>query len=138
MSKQSISHALDHFMPMLAHLDRLKESINDALVYTNNTHVFDDVVHMVMNGRMRLIALENSFLLVEVLVYPQTKHLNVFLAGGDISEIAAEHEALIQHAKHLECSEMHMHGRAGWTKVMQPYGWTTGHHAMKYEVKSDG
>lgn len=132
------SASLNHFLPMLNSLSRLEVSINSALLHTNGTHEFEDVVHMVMNGRLSLIALPNSFLLLEVLVYPRTRHLNVFLSGGVLKEIATAHSILVQKAKDDLCSEIHMCGRAGWTKVMKPYGWTDGHSTMKYEVHPDG
>ena len=47
----------------------------------------------------------------------------MFLAGGDLDEIMAMHESVVQWAIDQGCEGMTLTGRKGWVKALQNNGW---------------
>ena len=78
-------------------LERCKPWIEDALEYCNGTHEFNDIVLGIAESRMQLWAAPRGCIVTEIVVYPQKKVLNLFLAGETT--------------------------RLGWKKALAPLGW---------------
>lgn len=134
----TVSVARDHYQGLLTALTKFEQQINAALAYAEGTHTYDDIVGMVMSGRLIIISKVNSFLMLEITHYPQTKHLNVFLAGGDLQEILHTQDELEAIAMANGCSAIVMTGRKGWVKPLEKQGWRYSHTSIIYEVKNDG
>ena len=117
-------------------LTQKQHLIADALAYAEGTHTVDDIVKMIVSGRLSWWPLENSFLITEIVLYPQTRHLNVFLAGGDLAEIKAQHDNLIEAARLAGCSAVTLSGRRGWVKALRDIGWAESHTTMFTPVTS--
>tara|TARA_R110000744_G_C19370668_1_gene562497 strand:+ start:3446 stop:3805 length:360 start_codon:yes stop_codon:yes gene_type:complete len=115
----------------------MQHHVEAALAYSEGTHTFDDIVLMVLNGRLRFMPLANSFLMTEVTVYPQTNHLNVFLAGGDLDEIRAQQAALEEMAVLAGCSAITLSGRRGWIMALKQLGWKESHTTAFYTITKD-
>ena len=131
------SSHLNHYRQVLDDLVRFEVEINNALSYSEGTHTFNDIVLMVMNNRVQFHPLKHSFIITEFTVYPQTRHLNWFLAGGDMDEILAAQKGFRKVAREAGCSAMVMTGRVGWKRVLEKQGWRHSHTTMIYEVKED-
>lgn len=97
--------------------------ISDALVYTPGTHTYDQLVAMVLSGRVVFWALKSSFMITEVHTYPNAKHFHIFLAGGNLEELVAMHEDVLPLARALDCDKLTLAGRTGWQRALQPHGW---------------
>lgn len=115
--------ALENLQNLVRGLDENKGRIEKALRYSHGTHTFDDVVLMVLHGRLLFIPLENSFLILEVMEYPQIKTLHVFLAGGNLREILDTQDMLFDIARQNGCTALSMTGRQGWKKPLGTLGW---------------
>lgn len=111
-----IRHTLDE-------LDRHRVHLDNALEYAEGSHTFDDLVHMVLTGRLHMWSKSKSIILAEVLEYPQEKHYHMFLGGGDFDEIVAMHEEIETAAKNLGCVKLSVCGRRGWVRGLAKYGW---------------
>lgn len=111
--------------------------IENALAYTEGTHTFDDLVVMVLQGRLLWWPLPSSFMLTEIVTYPQTKHLNVFLAGGELNEIRATQDQLIMLARMQGCQALSLSGRRGWVKALEKQGWKESHTAMLLPIEDE-
>jgi hypothetical protein len=112
---------------ILDDLDRLRPQIQSALDYADGTHTFDDITAMVMQGKLRFWALDNSALLTEVLEYPQERHYHMFLGGGDLQEILDMHPQIEDAARQAGCVKLSVTGRRGWVKVLKAHGWDDKH-----------
>lgn len=116
--------------------DLLKKQldIEAALEYAHNSHTFDDVVEMVLVGRLHFYPTGDSFVIMEVLTYPQHKVYHTFLAGGNMEEIFNIHDTLHDNAKKLECSYTSVVGRKGWEKALKSRGWKYSYSTLYREV----
>lgn len=108
--------------------------IENALAYAEGTHTFDDIVHMVVTGRLMWWPLSRGFMVTEVVEYPRAKHLNVFLAGGDLDEIRDTQEQLVLVAKLAGCTALSLSGRRGWVKALTQLGWQESHTAVVFNI----
>jgi len=112
---------------LIACLYNDRERIASALAYSGNTHTFDDVAMMILQGKLMYWPLKNSCIIGEVLTYPQRKDLHFFISAGDLTEITAMQPQLIETAKSLGCSSLSIAGRPGWIKPLRELGWK--HHS---------
>lgn len=136
-SPKTVSTVLAGARTLVYDLGRMQYHIEAALAYAEGTHTFDDIVLMVMNNRLQFMPLANSFLITEVTVYPQTKHLNVFLAGGDLDEIRAQQPALEKMAVLAGCTAITLSGRRGWIMALKKLGWKESHTTAFYPITKD-
>lgn len=127
----------DHLIGVLSDMKARKHLIEAALEYAEGTHTFDDVVAMVLSGKLMWSALPNSFIITEIVVYPQQKHLHGFLAGGDLSEIRDCQERLLDFARAAGCSTITLSGRRGWVKALFDLGWKESHTTIYLQVEQD-
>ena len=66
---------------LIACLYKDRDRIVASLAYSGNTHTFDDVAMMILQGKLLYWPLENSCIIAEVLTYPQKKVFNFFIAA---------------------------------------------------------
>lgn len=114
-----------------------RRHIEAALIYAEGTHTFDDIVRMVVTGRLMWWPLERGFMVTEIVEYPRTKHLNVFLAGGDLDEIRDTQEQLVVVAKLAGCTALSLSGRRGWVKALTALGWKESHTAVVFNIPAE-
>ena len=105
------------------HLLRCREWIEDALEYSGGTHCFDDVADGVRSGRMQLWQGPEGCAVTEIVVYPRSKALHVFLAGGKMEQIIDMIDSAVEWGRAVGCDTMTVAGRPGWERVLQKYGW---------------
>ena len=103
-------------------LERCRGWIEAALEYGGGTHLFEDIAEAVTEGRMQLWPAKDSCLVTEITSYPRKKVLHVFLAGGDLKEILAMRQSVVQWGIAQGCESITMTGRKGWVKVLQNEG----------------
>jgi len=104
-------------------LERCKPWIEDALVHSNGTHNFDDVVLGIAESRMQLWAAPRGCIVTEIVVYPQKKVLHLFLAGGKLDQLKDMNTDITNWAIAHGCTGGTLTGRLGWKKALAPLGW---------------
>ncbi len=114
--------------------ERCKPYIEAALEYTGGTHDLIDIYEGLYKGTMQLWPAEKSCLVTEIITYPKMKVLNIFLGGGDLTEILSMHEDVIRWAKDQGCSALNMTGRFGWKKPLAKHGWQPMHSSYVKEI----
>ena len=114
--------------------NRCKPYIKAALEYSGGTHDLIDVYEGLHKGTMQLWPAKESCLVTEILKYPRKKVLNVFLGGGDLTEILSMHEDVISWAKEQGCTALTMTGRFGWKKPLGKHGWKPLHSSYVKEI----
>jgi hypothetical protein len=96
--------------------------IEAALDAGGNTHTFDDVRDMILQGRCQLWHGPNGCAVTEIVVYPRKKALHVFLAGGEMAQIIDMMASAEAWGKAQGCDHMTISGRLGWKKVLADHG----------------
>lgn len=109
---------------LLDKLDQFRPELEAAMAHNGQTHTFDDLTAMVLQGRLRLWTTANSAALTEIIEYPQQKHYHVFAAGGDLSEIVETIPLVEQAARDAGCCKLTITGRRGWVRALEKHGWT--------------
>lgn len=115
-------------------LERCRPWIEAALEYSGGTHVFDDIVQGILDGRMQLWPAPRGCIVTEIVVYPRKRVLNLFLAGGELDQILDMHDAVKAWAKEQDCEAAQLAGRLGWKRVLEPLGWKTQHVNFQKEI----
>ena len=114
--------------------ERCKPHIEAALTYSGGTHDIIDIYEGLHNGTMQLWPAEKSCLVTEIIKYPKKKVLNIFLGGGDLTEILSMHDDVISWAKQQGCTALNMTGRFGWKKPLAKHGWEPMHTNYVKEI----
>lgn len=100
------------------------ERLQKALDLGGNTHTVQDVVDGIKSGAMQCIWNDRAIVVTEVITYPRSKALNVFLAAGWLEDVMALQPKVEAFGREQGCSTMHMRGRKGWRRVLPQYGWS--------------
>lgn len=103
-------------------IDANRHHIEAALAYSNGTHDFESVRDAIIAGTMQLWPADKSAAVTEIAQYARKKVLNVFLAGGDLDEIARGIDTVASWGKAQGCDSMTIAGRKGWLKVLDKHG----------------
>lgn len=114
--------------------NRCRKYIEAALEYTGGTHDLIDIYEGLYKGTMQLWPAEKSCLVTEIITYPKMRVLNIFLGGGDLTEILSMHEDVIRWAKDQGCTALNMTGRFGWKKPLAKHGWKPMHSSYVKEI----
>lgn len=128
------SPTLSYMKKLSEALEAQKQNICNALEYADGTHTFDDVVSMVFSGKVVFWPYKDSFLITEVLEYPQKRVLHVFLAGGVLEDLCDVQDKLKELARKSNCTALSLCGRRGWLKPLAVYGWKPGGSTLVCEV----
>ena len=89
----------------------------------DTTHTFEDIALGVLQARYQLWAADDACGITEVLHYPQTKHLHIFLAGGNMERLVDMNASVEEFARYVGASAVTINGRKGWAKVLAPEGY---------------
>ena len=114
--------------------ERCKKHIEAALEYSGGTHDIIDIYEGLYKGTMQLWPAKDSCLVTEIIKYPKKKVLNIFLGGGDLTEILSMHDDVISWAKQQGCTALNMTGRFGWKKPLAKHGWQPMHTSYVKEI----
>ena len=113
-------------MEIAATMDRLlfwREKIEDAITCADCvTHNFDDVVGMVVEGKLIPIFFDEGFALITVHQFPQAKHYHIFACGGKLRALIENKDTFLADAKRRGCDRITISGRKGWIRALKIFG----------------
>lgn len=109
-------------MDTLREWERCSGWIEAALYKSGATHTSEDVRKAVEEGRVQFWPGEGCALVTEVLEYPQSRRVRVWLAGGDLGEIAGMLETGERWARLIGAEAIEVVGRHGWKRVLESDG----------------
>ena len=95
----------------------LRPEIEKALKYSAGTHTFDDVVELVQQAKMQFWPGRSSVIVTEIVLHPQSKCLNYFLAAGKMDELEMMTPMIESWGKGLGCTRVTLAGRKGWQRT---------------------
>ena len=111
--------------------ERTRALLGQALEHCRGTHVLDDVLAGIGEGRLQLWIGRASVAVTEWLNYPRKRVLNLFLAAGDIDDMALHLPGIEAFARGGGASALMMHGRTrrpnGWDRMLGFEPCWTGH-----------
>lgn len=99
-----------------------RKQIESALKYSGGTHLFEDIVEAVSEGRMQMWVNDATIAITEIIVYPRKKCLNVFLAGGNRDRLFEMIDSAWEWGRGNGCTAMTLAGRKGWMRLMKQHG----------------
>ena len=98
-----------------------KEHLAAAIETTGGTHTPEDVFKAIYNGNAQLWVGNRSAGVTEVSIYPQSKAIRIFLAGGDFEEMKYMGRILEAGAKKLGFDRIEIGGRRGFLRTLPGY-----------------
>jgi hypothetical protein len=90
--------------------------IEAALEWADGTYAYEDIVEAVAAGRMQFWPAPHSAVITELVRHPQMLTLHIFLAGGNLGEIAAMTPTVLNWGQSQGASVCYFTGRKGWAK----------------------
>ena len=115
-------------------LNEYRHQIERALEYSGGTHVYEDVLQGVVEGRMQAWVNGKSVAITEIIVYPRKKVLNGFLAAGNMREILEMVPSAAEWGRQMGCTAFTLAGRKGWQRVFGKRGWRTAFYVLETEL----
>lgn len=97
-------------------LERCRPWIEDALAYNQTGMTIDDVVFGLSTGEYRLWPGDRCAVVTEHYTGRTGKHLNFFLAGGDINELESMLPVIEAQARAEGVVRITLYGRRGWQR----------------------
>jgi len=94
-----------------------RDAMLPAIAMTNGTHTEDDVLALILSGRMKLWRSGTSGIVTEFIEFPRLKALNYFLCGGKLDELLPLKPALDKYSIQNGCTkQMALFARKGWER----------------------
>jgi len=118
----------------MSELERCKPWIEAALKRSGGINTWAEVYGKIMSGHMQLWPAPKGCLVTEIVVYPNTNAINIFLAGGELDQILQMTENVKEWAKLQGCSFASFSGRFGWQKPLEKAGWKAHSVTMHLEI----
>lgn len=102
---------------------RCRGWIEDALEHDGGFYKIEDIERLIGEGNAHFWAGERSAAVSQFWWMPRCKILNLWLAGGDMTELVDVLFPIAQTwAIHQDCSRIMLAGRPGWQRVFAPHG----------------
>ena len=112
-----------------------REMLERALEFAGGTHLWEDIVQAVNEGRMHFWPAEKSCVVTEVVCYPRARAIHIFLAAGDLMEIKGMDSTFQEFGRALDAKFITLSGRRGWTKALDDIGYKLSHVSMFKEIE---
>lgn len=118
----------------------MKARLERALKIAGWTYDISDLVEAIKAGRMQAFSSDNAFVVTEIASYPRKRHLNVFLAVGELDGVMDLQPRVEAFARQNGCEAIVMSGRKGWSSVLPKHGWAPVGvtYALPLETVSNG
>ena len=120
----------DIYADLEAEFDAYSEQIQAALDESFG-YELSDIREMVLGGTLQLWAYQDTAALTEVITYPRTRAINVFLVAGNMGDCLSLLPRIENFATVLGCSAITGIGRKGWEGHLKDLGFEVESSYMK-------
>jgi hypothetical protein len=103
-------------------IDANRKHIEAALDHGGNTHTFEDIKKMILEGRLQIWPGKKGCAVTEIITYPRKKVLHVFLYGGELDEAVDMIDSAEAWGRAQGCSGLTLSGRMGWQRALAEHG----------------
>ena len=115
-------------------MSSLQDKIREALDIAG-THTLPDVIEAVQDRQAQAWGTENAAIVTEIVAYPQTRALRVWIAAGRLDDVLELFDGPVTEFGRAEnCTVAEFVGRPGWERVMTPRGWEKVGIVMRKEL----
>src|SRR5436309_8725264 len=116
----------------------VRRPLDRALRYASGSHTAEDMDAAVARGELQRWDGECSTIITEIKQTPGFRYLLIFLAEGNLRELAAMLPPILEWAETLECTRAIFHGRPGWSRTfLAAQGWRPTSVTMELNLGAD-
>jgi hypothetical protein len=108
--------APEDYRPYFAKLQRVLDRMGGV-------YALDDILTRINDGRMQSFAVNNSWVVTEIQVFPRARQLQVIALVGDIGDTKALNDVVLDFARKVDVDLVSTHGRRGWLEQGHALGW---------------
>lgn len=104
--------------------DTNRHLLQPALDRDPSKNTLEDVLDWVLDGKMQLWSGPGYAAVTEVLNYPHSRTVQVYLAGGEMDAVMGfEANVLTPFARGVEATGITVNGRRGWVRQLEKRGY---------------
>lgn len=86
------------------------------------THTADDVRDQIDRDEARLWPFPDAAAVTEIVDYPQTRVLHLWLCAGSWAQMEAALPTVLEYGRDMGCRWATTAGRVGWRRIMEKHG----------------
>lgn len=128
------------YLPECWLVGTVRAMIEDACSHSGGRYEVMDILNLLLQQRMQLwVAVEDveplAIALTEIVQFPHVKECRVLCATGNDMKMWSNFIRQIEEwAQDNECRKMLVIARAGWEKVLKPYGYEKNHVQLERDL----
>lgn len=97
----------------------VKKKLRKALAVAGDTYTFEDILHEIQAGNMQSFAEGESWVVTQIVDFPQKRYLEIVFAVGNLDELKAIYPLLEDFARSNLCDGLRAFGRKGWMRQFE-------------------
>jgi hypothetical protein len=86
-------------------------------------YLVDDLLSAIAEDRMQSFSIGNSWAITQVNQFPRAKRLQIVAAVGDMGDMVALHDRILEYASDINAGLVSTIGRRGWMPQAREHGW---------------
>lgn len=114
----------------------LSDLFDRALAFGGHTHTRADIAEHIKSGRFQYFGDDKSCLVTEIIDYPRTRRLHIFIAAGDYDQIIDRWLPMAKEfAIESGCTSITTAARHGFLKRLPRIGWRPTHTVFEIKLE---
>jgi hypothetical protein len=109
--------------PCSAEEQRYHKKLARVLDVMGGLYTVDDLLTRIYDGRMQSFAVGNSWAITQIEQYPRASQLNVLAIIGDLPDVPALNDQVLDFARRIGVGLVSTNGRRGWLEHGHALGW---------------
>lgn len=101
----------------------LLRNVERILERSGGLYSIADVLERVQSGDMQSFSINNSWVVTQVIDFPQRKIIDIVFAMGKLAEVESLEAQIIEFGRKHGASLIITNGRKGWHKSANRHGW---------------
>jgi hypothetical protein len=97
----------------------VKQKLRKALKVAGDTYTFEDILFEIDQGNMQSFAEGESWVVTQIVDFPQKRFLEIVFAIGNLDELKAIYPRLEDFARDNVCDGLRAFGRPGWMRQLE-------------------
>jgi len=98
--------------------------MEEALARGGDLYSFNDILDAIAEGKMQSFAESDTWIVTQIQDYPKRRVLDVLYIAGNLNNVLDAYRRIIDFACEHNCTLVRAHGRPGWSRFVEEYGWT--------------
>ena len=98
-------------------------------------YTVQDVLGLIAAGKMQSFVEKNSWAITQIAVFPRAKMLEIIIAVGDLKDLRALHDRILEFAAREDIGLVQAYGRTGWRDDARRRGWKVKARSYLYQME---